>query len=350
MKPRVENHWNVKLAFAFCAVLFLPSLVLAQTGKDQNQDEQETPYTEEEYAAYKAATTDPDLAKRQTLMIQFMTDNPESKLNPYIVTAYQQLLREYFSKNQYGPLAAAAEQYLAYDPNDLVSIAMASEGYRNLGNHEKYVVFGQKVFANTPSGGDAYRLTKSFEALKKDDEYIKWANKTMELLPTSSPAYYSINLELLSRMTRMYMEKRQMAKAVSTAQKLLPILSKAPKPEKASAAEWKRFIRGEANHAWSLIGEWNYNREKWQASMKAYKRSIAYVRKSDLAYYRIGLCYWKLQDVDNAIDNFALAYVLNGQMKKNAYGYLEQLYKALHNNTTVGMDKVINRARKAIKG
>lgn len=352
MKRRGEKFWRVWLASLLWTALIIPCLVLAQTDQDKKkkQEEVDTPYTEEEFAAYEAATKEPDLVKRQQMMIKFMTDNPKSELNKYVVPVYQQLLRDYFDKSQYAPLAAAAEAYLAFDPKDLLSIAMAAEGYRNLGDHAKYVEYGQKVFANVSSGGDAYNLTKAFEALKDDDRYMEWAQKTLELLPDTVPANYPIQMELLSRLRQMYAERKQIAKAAVLAQKLVPILEKSQKPEKATAAEWQKYISKEKANAWSIIGESHYDKEKWREAMTAYQKSISFIRKNDLAYYRIGLCSWKLDDVDSAIDNFARAYVLKGSMAKLAYGYLEHLYKALHNGTTVGINKVLDQARREMEG
>jgi tetratricopeptide (TPR) repeat protein len=356
MKANADRFWRTCVCCLVLAGLILPGLLMAQTQTKpaaqqdkKKQDEYDTPYTEEEYAAYEAATKEPDTAKRLPLLNKFLKDYPKSTLKDYIITAYKQMFQELYDKKQYALLATVAEGYLGnVDANDLVAITLAAESYRNLNNHEKYLEYGQKVFNSKPTADYAYNFAKSYETLKNEEKYIQWALKTMEMLPVQG-ANIPIHVELLTRLMQINAEKKQLGQAAAFAQKIIPILETAPKPDATTAEAWKEYTNKELSRAWSLIGESHYEKEKWKDTMAAYQKVLKYSPKNDLAFYRIGLCHWKLDDPDSAIENFAVAHVINGNFTKQAYEYLERLYKALHNNTTVGLNRVLDQARKQIQ-
>src|SRR5207244_3121700 len=140
----------------------------------------------------------------------------------------------------------------------------------NLGNHEKTIEYGLKVFANNAAGGDAYQLAKSYDALKNEEKYVEWAQKTMELLPENVPTNLPIHLQFLTRFEQMYVDKKDFTKAAATAQKILAILDKVPNSGNVNPAEWKDFTTKEALRAWTLLGEVAYEKERWKDAMAAF--------------------------------------------------------------------------------
>ena len=78
-------------------------------------------------------------------------------------------------------------------------------------------------------------------------------------------------------------------------------------------------------------------------SINSFKEALK-AQRFDSAYYYIGLSLWKLDKVEEAIDSFARAVVMKGEVQDQAKERLEQLYKALHNNTTIGIEKVYKKA------
>ena len=54
---------------------------------------------------------------------------------------------------------------------------------------------------------------------------------------------------------------------------------------------------------------------------------------------------WQNKDPEGAIEAFAKCVTLNGQLAKRAQQYLEDLYKARHNNTLDGLDQVLAKAK-----
>jgi len=316
----------------------------------QKKDEVDTPYTEEEYAAYEKAVNEPDLAKRKLLIVQFMEANPKSALLSYVIPIYQQLMQQLMKNalegKKFQDLAATAEEYLKGYPNDLYATAMAAEGYRELKNYPKFIDYGQKVFLVKPDPTIAYFLTFAFETNKDNARFMEWAQKTLNLAPDN----IAYSLEFLPKMSKFYMDQKQLDRAAPLQQKLLPLLDKAVKPATTSDAEWKTYLSQEKGRAWQVIGEFQFQKDKFPEAIASYQKAATYIKKNDIAYFRIGMCYWKLNDPDNAIESFARAYVIEGEIAKSAYEYLEKLYKSIHNNSTVGINKVIDQAKKEIAG
>jgi len=319
-----------------------------QQQQDKKKDEFDTPYTDEEYAAYEAATKEPDLTKRQQMLVKFMKDYPKSALKDYIHRAYTDMRQELWDKKQWALLVVTAEGYLAvFEPNDFASVAMIAESYRNLSNHAKFIEWGQKVYTNKPTADYAYAFAKAYEAMKDEAKYLEWGQKTMELLPPEG-ANIPIHIEFVTRLMQIQAEKKLLTQAAVHAQKLLTLLEKAPKPQTSTDADWKTWVTKQSESALTLIGESQYEKDKWKETMATYQRLLKFNPKNQLAYYRIGICQYKLDDADAAIDTLAMAHVLEGTYSKSAYGYLENLYKAIHNNTTVGLNRVIDEARKKV--
>lgn len=256
----------------------------------------------------------------------------------------QQLMKNALDGKKNQELADYAEEYLKAYPNDLFATAMAAEGYRGLKNYAKFIDYGTKVFNAKPDPTIAYFLTMAYENNKDNQKYLEWAQKTMSL----SPDNIAYNLEFIPKMSKIHTDLKQLDKAAVLQQKLLPILDKAVKPATTSDAEWKDYLNREKGRAWQVIGESLFQKDKFQESVAAYQKAATFIKKNDFAYFRIGTCHWKLNDPDSAIENFARAYVINGEVAKSSYEYLERLYKSIHNNSTVGINKVIDQAKKEL--
>ena len=59
--------------------------------------------------------------------------------------------------------------------------------------------------------------------------------------------------------------------------------------------------------------------------------------------------FGQLQKVDLAMKNFAKAFLLKGNTSKAAKQYLDNLYKSSHQNTLVGLERVIAKAQEELQ-
>ena len=128
-------------------------------------EEPQEEYTEEEYDAYEKAKGETDIDKRQTALIAFLEKYPQSKLKPYIVSEYQILFFEYQKKKDFEKLAAAAERWLKFAPNDLTAIAFIADAAEKLGQDRKFIEYAQKIYAQKPTGDMALMLAQSCRKL-----------------------------------------------------------------------------------------------------------------------------------------------------------------------------------------
>ncbi len=305
----------------------------------QPQEEQE--YTEEEYDAYDKAVKEPDPEKRAAALSAFIDKYPKSKLMTYIVTSYQTLMYELQKGQHYAKLLPIAEQWLKYHPDDLQTIAYIAEAAQMLGQDKKFLEYGQKIYAVKPSGQLALYLAQSFEKTGDHAKYLEWLEKVM--------TYPEFNDNFGMRMVfvKKYADEKNFGKAASWAQEALKSLDLAKRPEKSSEADWCKettAVRRVSNY---LIGLNYYEKEKYPEAIKAMMAALK-VEQFDNAYYYIGLSQWKLDKVEEAISSFAKAIQLKGESQASAREHLEKLYKALHNQTTIGIEKVYRKADEAL--
>jgi tetratricopeptide (TPR) repeat protein len=313
----------------------------AQKKVVEQQKQDETPYTEEEYSAYDAATKEPDLAKRAVLLIAFMDKYPKSVLQVYIVNAYESLMAQYYEKHDYKTLEPLAEQWLKYKPDDLKTLALLTESAQKLGHDAKVLEYGQKVYAAAPSAQLASVIYQTYEKMGDQAKREEWALKLMAM------PEFNDNFELRMLFVVKYAEKKDFLKAADYAQQALKALALAKKPDAMSQADWVKRTKDVEHACYDIIGN-NYDQQrKWDEAIQAFERALK-VKLYDGGYYHIGYAQWQQGDVDSAILSFAKAEYLDGEFKAQATKHFEALYKSQHNQTLTGSEKVRNRARMEI--
>jgi hypothetical protein len=88
----------------------------------QGQEEEETPYGEEEYNDYMKASKEPDLEKRGTALLEFIKKYPKSTLMSYVNSDYANLLHECSTSKKYEILKTNAENWLKLHQNDVITL------------------------------------------------------------------------------------------------------------------------------------------------------------------------------------------------------------------------------------
>jgi tetratricopeptide (TPR) repeat protein len=328
-------------------VFLIPSATSAQSSAKQEtaaaaqtaQGEEESGYTEEEYEAYEKSTQEADLNKRADMLNAFIAKYPQSKLMIYITTAYEQLMSDYANGEKWDKLIVVAEQWLKTHPNDEQSMKYVAAAAQKLGDNQKFLDYALKIYEKNPDGTWAFSIYEAYRNLKNEAKQLEWAEKLF--------TYDEFKGEFQLRMLFVdkYLKSNEYAKAADYAQKALASVNEAKKPDSVSAADWNKQIRTVRRGCYFTKGLNDYNnRKNYEASIKEFQNALN-VEKFSEAYYYMGHSYWKLNQLEEAIDAFAKANVLGGDLAAQAKEYLEKLYKSLHNNTTVGIDKVYTRAK-----
>lgn len=335
---------------AFC----IPSLGQQTPPKQQKpaaqpaQQEQEPDYTEEEYEAYEKATQEPDLDKRVTMLIAFMEKYPKSKLMTYIVTSYQTLMYEHEKNQRWAKLLPQAEQWLKYYPDDLQTIAYIAESAHRLGQEQKYIDYALKIYAAKPNCELAASIANAYEKTGPKDKALEWTQKLY-----SCPDFDG-NFNIRYIFVIKYWEEKKPDKAVEFAQLTLKSLQVAKKPADRTDADWEKEKTDVYATCNRIIGLVNYEKERYPDAIRSFEKVIK-VKRDATAYYFIGLSQWKIdqannQEVDDAMLSFAICVRLGGDRSDDAKAHLEKLYKAIHNQTLIGIDKIYNKAERVLAG
>ena len=303
------------------------------------QEEQE--YTEEEYDAYDKAVKEPDLEKRGSALIAFMEKYPKSKLQPHIVAAYQTLAYELRTKKEFDKLLSLAERWLKFFPDDLQTIAYAAEAANQLGNTQKYFEYALKIYSVKPAPSLAYEIMQTYKKLGDEPKYLEWISKVL--------AYpeYAGDFKLRMDLVEKYAQEKNLSKAAEYAQVTLKSLATAKKPDSMSEADWQKGVRAMRRACNWFIGLNDYEDKKYPQAVQAFENALK-VEVFPGAFYYIGMCQWRMDQVEEATVSFAAAELMKGEFDSQAKEHLEELYKALHNGTTVGIDKVYKKGQARI--
>lgn len=335
---------QLKLLIMLAAVLSLPLYLSPVRGEPQQPGQnaaavdQEQEYSEEEYDAYEKAKDEKDPAKKADALIAFMEKYPKSKLQQYIVAEYQNLAYGFRTNKQYDMLLGLSERWLKFFPEDLQTWAYALESATQLGNTQKRLEYAQKIYALKPTGALALEISETYKKAGNEASCLEWLHKVMEY------PEYAGDFKLRLDLAQKYASEKNLTKAAEYAQLTLKSLDAAKKPEGMSDAEWQKAVRAVRRASHWLRGLNYYETKKYPQAVEAFQEALK-AEVFDAAFYYIGLSQWKMDQIDEATISFGAAELLKGEHQSQAKDHLEKLYKALHNNTTVGIDKVYKKAQ-----
>jgi tetratricopeptide (TPR) repeat protein len=297
-------------------------------------DEQETSYTEEEYNAYDSANKEPDLEKRGTMLLDVIQKYPKTTLMPNINGSYASLLFELSKAKKYELLEQSAEKWLKLHPNDLTTIKYIASATENLGHDQRCAECLEEIYKSEPSAGVAYTLLQTYKRLKNQAKYSEWAEKIFKIPEFEGD--FALRYDFVQRFT----EANNLPKAAEYAQLTLKSADAAKEPDK-EAQQTLRKVRRACHH---IIGMNYFEQDKFPDAIAAFSQALKYEKYAE-GYYYIALCQRKTEKVDDALVSYACAALMGGEVEKKAKDNLETVYKALHNNTTIGIDKIYNKAK-----
>ena len=312
------------------------------------QQEEEPGYTEEEYDAMMAATQEPDLDKRATLLTAFIDKYPKSKLMNYVVTGYETLMYEHDKNQRFGKLLPLAELWLKSHPDDLRTMAYIATSAHRLGQDQKYIEYALKIYAAKPDCGMAASIANSYGKTGEKDKSLEWTQKLF-----SCPEFDG-NYRIRYIFAGKYWDEKKPDKALEYAQLTLKSLQIAKKPAEQSDADWEKEKNEVLASCNNIIGLVYFEKEKFPEAIKAFEKVIK-VKKDPTTYYYIGQSQWRIDqasnsDVDDAMLSFAIAVKLGGDRAAEAKASLEKLYKAVHNQTLIGIEKQYTKAERVLAG
>jgi tetratricopeptide (TPR) repeat protein len=295
---------------------------------------EETPYDEVEFGAYESAVKEPNLEKRGTMLLDFMQKYPKSALMVYIKTGYETLLHECSQSKQYALLETLAEKWLKLNPNSIQTIAYLAEASQKLGNDLKYAQRLEEIYAVDPKGSYAADILQAYGKAKNQAKIDEWTDKILKM------PEFDANFLLRFDFVKKFMEANNYSKAADYAKLTLKSADLVKEPSK-DVQEQLTKVRYVCH---LTIGMSSYEDGKFAEAIRSLQQALR-VQKHGEPYYYIGMSQWKQDKVEEAILSFARAELQGGDIAGQAKEKVEQLYKALHNNTTVGIEKVYKKAK-----
>jgi hypothetical protein len=306
----------------------------------QAQEEEETPYDDVEFGVYEDATKEPDLEKRGTKLLEFINKYPKSALMKNIEFAYTSMLKECSATKKWELLQSHAEKWLKIHPNDVVTISFISEAALNLQKFDKCAECYEEIYKQQPTPTLAKEIFSMYQKANNLAKQLEWYDKLSKM-----PEYDADFMMRFTFVTK-YRESKNNAKAVEYAKATLKSTD-AVKDPNADMQQALKKIRLACN---LIIGSQLMEGDKHQEAIPYFKKALQQEKTGDV-YYLIAQCQENMKEVEESLVSYAKVDLLkcdNPEMPGKAKARLEQLYKALHNNTTIGIEKITKKAKEEL--
>jgi len=250
---------------------------------------------------------------------------------------YTQMLKEASRGKKYDLLSALAEKWLQVHPHDKTTYEFIAEAANNLQQYEKYGSILEELYRMGPSSALAKEVYLCYKKTENFDRQREWAEKLSKMPEFQSD--YMLHFDLVMK----YSKDNNLGKAGEYARLTLKCADAATTTHAQAEAQLQQ-IRRVCHH---IIASDLLEKKNFTDAITAYKEALKAERYGE-GYYGIGLCLDNLKEIESANLYYAMAELTGGEDAPRAKTRLEALYKALHNNTLVGIDKVYQKAKDSL--
>jgi tetratricopeptide (TPR) repeat protein len=292
---------------------------------------------ENEYSAYYAALQESDIQKRAASLINFLQVFPNSAAAKNIKDDYLQMLRASAQEKKYELLESLTEKWLKLQPDDRQVHAFAVEASMGLKDYRKAGENLESLYKMQPSIALAREIIAAYENTGDMDKQVEWGEKLFQL-PELAGDY------MLRYSLAMQFYKREEFQKAAEYSRLTIKSAELAKPQNAADQEQLQKVRGEC---YGIIAGDLLEREKYADAISIYEQAIKEHRYTE-GYYRIGQILDKQKEIEEATHYYAMAELVGGEDALKAKARLEVLYKALHNDTLIGIEKVYKKAKETL--
>jgi tetratricopeptide (TPR) repeat protein len=289
---------------------------------------------EDEYNAYNDAGQEPDYEKRSIRLIEFLQKYPKSTLTEQVDYEYRKMLKESSRDKKYELLESLAELWLKIRPDDRDIYALIAEATMNLKKYERCGECLEEIYRMQPMPSLAREIHTTYQKTENLSKQIKWA-ETLFKMPEFD-ADYMLRYGYVVRFSK----DNNLPKAAEYSQLTLRSADLAEQKD-ADSKEQVRKVRRACHHviATNLMEKGNFTE-----AISAFKRAVKAERYGQ-GYYKIGACLENQRNIEEAILYYAIAETMGEEDAPKAKSRLEVLYKVLHNDTLIGVDKVYKKAK-----
>jgi tetratricopeptide (TPR) repeat protein len=289
---------------------------------------------EDEYADFFAASQAPDPAVRADMLLEFLNKHPLSPFEQNINSAYRELLKNASESKNYELLESLAEKWLKIHPQDPDAYASVAEATLNLKKYEKCGESLEALYGIKPSPDLAMQVYSCYQKADNPAKRTEWAARLFQM-PEFDKDYM-----LRYGLVQQFAKENNLPKAAEYAQLTLNSLNLI-QAQNATQQEQLRQVRRACYH---VIGSNLLAKGEFSQAITSFEEALQTERYGD-GYYSIGICLENQKDIEKAILYYALAELMGGEIAPKAKSRLETLYKALHNDTLVGINKVYQKGK-----
>ena len=314
-----------------------------------------------DYPRFEAITKEADLQKRADALIGFIKDRGISRLLLSAVTDYQQCVKPALDKKDWANAISMEDALLKILPTEeavkaadipvgvdefLKDQLMASQlliqntmlaAYYQSQNWLKAADTAEKLYAMSKNKALLPALTDIYAKMQNWDKYLEYGKQILADTPMDQPQGYSTALQ----MAQVYLQKQDSNSAIDLLTKIMDVYGDKVPPN-TQEAQWNATRA----FAYGVMASAPYAKKDYAKAQELYEKVVKFDPKRDDAYYSIGMCKWQSKDPEGAIDAFAKCVALNKPATASkAQKYLEDLYKARHNDTLDGLDQVLAKAK-----
>ena len=293
---------------------------------------------EDQYTAYDAAKHEPDPRKRAGMLIDFIRSYPKSALVQNIHYDYLEMMKEASGEKKFDLLEFLAEHWLKIHPQDRNAYGFLAEAANNLGKYEKCAQTYEEIYKVEPSPALASEIFTCYQKTENSAKQIEWS-ETLSKMPEFKNDYMR-HFDLAMR----YWKTNNLAKAVENAK----LTIQAVDPDKQSDAKVRDHVRKVHRVCHHIIASDLVGKKDFVDAITSYKEALVDEKYGE-GYYGIGLCLDNQKAIEEANLYYAMAELMGGESAPKAKARLEALYRALHNNTLVGLDKVYQKAKESMQ-
>lgn len=288
---------------------------------------------------YYAARNEPDVEKKSALLLEFLKKYPDSELAGYIDKDYMGILKELWQQKRYDLLESLSESWLDSSPDNVEALTFLADAAVNLLQFEKCGESLEAIYKIKPSPDLAREIYSCYQKSENMDKRVEWAGKLFDMDEFDDS--YMLRYKC---MTHFY-EEDNIAKAAEYAQLTLKSAALAEKRDPNKNGQLHKVRRA----CYHIIASDLFDNDNFEDAARYYKEAVQ-AEPYAQGYYKIGLSLDNQKKIEEAMVYYAMADLVDRESAPNAKSRLETLYRALHNQTLIGIDKVYKKAEESLAG
>ncbi len=299
------------------------------------QSEAEEAYRQQ-YQQYNRISELTDPAEQAGRYLEFLEMGFDERILSAVLQGLQGNLQALTQAQNYDAVYELADQWFEMR-NELPPIALALEAAMASGDPDSIVNYGEPFYESQTVPQVALVLAQSFSQLGNEAKMRQYTEIALENFPieqTWSLAYEMIGQDQTAE---------RWGAAATMSKRIQDGLSAAP--EGVSASQWDEIQL----YLQTTVAGAAYESEQWQQAINEYNTLLGLAPQSDEAYYFIGQCELKLENIAASMNSFAKSYILDGGYSAAAYDMLRTIYGANTGGNMQGMNNVVNDARQELR-